>query len=193
MLHVAQVRGVVVDVVLEEVDLVRREGDAQLGDDAVLRAVDDLGRGAEEDDHVDRAALLRDEKPIGSVDEARLCELAAVLPSSLVEHLHGPLDAVEVGRELRLRRSAQCDVPEHGEEGCKVGSVLEREDDGTRRHGGAAKRGERIRGRTGRRLFTPSVLIHGKNSPPTPGYECERLLGTHDGPRAPSWAHEPSG
>ena len=100
VLHVAQVRGVVVNVVLEKVDLVRREGDAQLGDDAVLRAVDDLGGGAKEDEHVDRAALLRDEEPVASLDEARLCELAAVLPSSLVKHLSRPLDAVEVGREL---------------------------------------------------------------------------------------------
>ncbi len=52
VLHIAQVRGVVVDVILQEMDQVRREGDAQLRDDAVLRAVHDLGHGAKEDEHI---------------------------------------------------------------------------------------------------------------------------------------------
>jgi len=61
------------------------------------------------------------------------------------------VSSVEVGRELCVRRSARRDVPEDGEQVRKVVGVLEREDDATRRHGGAAKRGEKILGRTGRR------------------------------------------
>ena len=68
---------------------------------------------------------------MSSISEARRRELAAVRPSSLVEHLHGPLDAVEVGRELVLRRGARRDVPQDGENGREVGRVLERGDERT--------------------------------------------------------------
>ena len=51
----------------------------------------------------------------------------------MVKDLGGPLDGVQVGRELVLRRSARRDVPEDGEKGREVGGVLERGDDGTRR------------------------------------------------------------
>ncbi len=90
-----------------------------------------LGRGAEEVEHVHRAALQRQEEPVSSISEARRRELAAVRPSSLIEHLDGPLDAVHVGRELVLRRGARRDVPQDGEHGREVGGVLERGDERT--------------------------------------------------------------